>query len=106
MKRNLIIFTILFLLISIANILVAQNKNSNNWNYSNDWKNEIIYSKTYIVNQRQPAAFDANPGIEALPLLSINKAAQMVKPGERVFIYSGVYREVINPKYGRTAAHK
>ncbi len=101
MKRSLVVFQILFLLISINNVIVAQNKNSNNWNFTNDWKNETIYSKTYVVNQRHPAASDANPGTEALPLLTVNKAAQLVKPGARVLIYSGVYREMIHPKYGR-----
>ena len=40
------------------------------------------------------------------PLLTINKAAQLVKAGEKVSIYTGVYREMIQPKYGGTAADK
>ncbi len=64
------------------------------------WHNSTEYTRTYVVNQRHPDANDDNPGTEDKPLLTINKAAQLVKPGERVLIYSGVYRETIRPLQG------
>ena len=89
-----------------SNAAYSQSFSNKNWSFNSAWKNKTIYSKTYIVNQRHPAASDANPGTEALPLLTINKAAQLVKAREKVSIYTGVYREMIQPKYSGTAADK
>ena len=64
------------------------------------WENLTRYTTTYVVDQRNPDASDTNTGDEAHPFLTINRAAQVVNPGERVLIKSGIYREKVVPGYG------
>src|SRR3972149_2998779 len=59
-----------------------------------------VYAKTYYVDQRHPGASDENPGSRDKPFLTINKAAQVAGPGERVGVAWGVYRELIEPRLG------
>ena len=40
---------------------------------------------------------DANPGTKAAPFRSIQKAADVVKPGDTCFVRKGVYHETIRP---------
>ena len=61
------------------------------------WSDHTTYSRTYHVSQNNPKASDENDGTEELPFRTINHAAQVVKPGERVYIHSGIYRELIRP---------
>lgn len=63
---------------------------------------EFSFSKTYYVDQKNPEASDSNPGTEEKPFLTINHAAQIVQPGERVLVKSGVYRELVSPAQGGT----
>jgi hypothetical protein len=63
------------------------------------WSDETQYLRVYHVAQNNPLASDENPGTEELPFRTINKAAQVVKPGECVWIYSGVYREMVQPRF-------
>jgi alpha-L-arabinofuranosidase len=105
-KKTITTFALVFIMQFLFLAANAQLIKNNNWNFNLGWKNKTVYSKTYIVNQRHAKASDANPGTEALPLLTINKAAQLVKAGERVLIYTGVYREMIQPLYGGLAADK
>ncbi len=71
-----------------------------------DWKDQTVYGKTYHVNQNHPQASDNNPGTEALPFRTINHAAQLVKPGERVCIHSGIYREQVRPHFSGEGADR
>jgi len=64
------------------------------------WEKPLKFSKTYYVDQNHPSASDNNSGTEENPFKSINKAAQVLQPGERVVIASGVYRELIRPQSG------
>ena len=64
------------------------------------WENTTTYTHTYYVDQNHPKASDGNPGSPDAPFLTINRAAQVVKAGERVLIKSGVYREKVIPKNG------
>ena len=64
------------------------------------WENLTLYTKTYVVDRQNPNASDTNTGDEAHPFLTINRAAQVVNPGERVLIKSGIYREKVVPGYG------
>jgi alpha-N-arabinofuranosidase len=78
---------------------IGQKKFENfDWNSYETWENTTLYSKTYVVDQRNPNASDENPGSKEKPLKTINKAAQMAQAGERVLIYSGIYRETLRPK--------
>lgn len=63
------------------------------------WRDETKYSKTYHVNQNHPRASDDNPGTEESPFRTVNRAAQVVKAGERVWIHSGIYREMVEPRF-------
>ncbi len=66
------------------------------------WERPLQFTKTYYVDNRHPKASDSNPGTKELPFLTINKAAQVLEPGERVVIMPGVYRERVDPARGGT----
>jgi hypothetical protein len=70
------------------------------------WERRLTFTKTYYVDNRNPRAADSNPGTKELPFLTINKAAQVLEPGERVVIMGGVYRERVAPARGGTGADK
>ncbi|MFN2127191.1 MAG: right-handed parallel beta-helix repeat-containing protein, partial [Anaerolineales bacterium] len=61
------------------------------------WDKPLQFSKTYYVDQNHPSASDDNPGTKENPFKTINKAAQVLQPGERVVIATGVYRELVRP---------
>lgn len=63
------------------------------------WSSKTFYSKTYHVDQKHLQASDENPGTAGLPFRTINRAAQAVKAGERVWIHAGVYREMVEPRF-------
>jgi hypothetical protein len=64
------------------------------------WEKPLKFSNTYYVDNRSVNASDSNPGSEERPFLTINKAAQVLQPGERVLIKTGVYRERVTPARG------
>lgn len=64
------------------------------------WQNTTQCTKTWWVDRHHPQASDDNPGTAEAPFLTINRAAQMVRAGERVVIRSGEYRERIVPRFG------
>lgn len=59
------------------------------------WEDETVYSKAYYVNQNHSRASDTNPGTLELPFKTIAKAAEVLQPGEKVIISSGIYREMV-----------
>ncbi len=61
------------------------------------WKDKTRYTKEIVVNCRHPQCSDSNPGTADLPLQTINTAAKIVKPTEKVVICSGIYRESFRP---------
>src|SRR3954471_18686747 len=64
------------------------------------WEQPLTFSKTYYVDNGSPNADDNGPGDRARPFRTINKAAQVLAPGERVVIASGTYRECVRPARG------
>ena len=68
------------------------------------WQDETDYQKVYYVDQQHPGAADDNPGTEETPFLTIQAAAEVVGPSERVLIKSGIYRELVQPRRGGTGA--
>ena len=66
------------------------------------WQDETDYRKMYYVDQQHPEAADDNPGTEEAPFMTIQAAAEVVGPGEKVLIKSGVYRELVQPRRGGT----
>ena len=61
-----------------------------------------IFTKTYYVAQQHENASDDNPGTKEEPFKTISRAAHVVRPGERVLVDAGVYRETVRPQCGGT----
>lgn len=61
------------------------------------WDDSTKYTRIYHVSQNNSKASDDNMGTEDRPFLTINHAAQVVKPGECVYIHTGTYRELVRP---------
>jgi hypothetical protein len=70
------------------------------------WERPPQFMKTYYVDSGNPRAADSNPGTLERPFLTINQAAQVLRPGERVVIGTGVYRERVDPARGGTGPDK
>ena len=66
------------------------------------WDQPLTFSRTYYVDNNSAEAEDNGPGTSDRPFRTINKAAQVLQPGERVVIASGVYRECVRPLRGGT----
>lgn len=64
------------------------------------WEKPLTFSKTYYVDNMSPHADDSGPGDQVLPFRTINKAAELLQPGERVVIAAGTYRECVRPARG------
>ena len=64
------------------------------------WEQSPAFTRTYHVNPRHPAASDRNPGTRERPFATIDRAAQVLQPGERVVVAPAVYRERIRPARG------
>ena len=61
------------------------------------WEKPLHFSKTYYVDCQAKNADDNGPGTKEHPFRTINHAAQVLQPGERVVIAEGVYREFDSP---------
>jgi len=59
------------------------------------WEAPLRFTRTYYVDGSDPKASDANPGTKERPFATINQAARVLGPGERVIVGAGVYRERI-----------
>ena len=46
---------------------------------------------------------DANSGNPSAPLRTIQRAAELAQPGDRITVHEGVYRERVNPPRGGTS---
>ena len=68
------------------------------------WEKPFTPTRTYYVNGT--TGNDQNPGTMGQPFKTIHRAAQVLEPGERVVIASGVYRECIDPVRGGTGPEK
>ncbi len=66
------------------------------------WEQPLVFSKTYYVDNTSPNSDDNGPGDKTRPFRTINKAAQLLHPGERVVIAAGTYRECVRPARGGT----
>ena len=66
------------------------------------WEKPLHFAKTYYVDGQAKNADDNGPGTKERPFRSINRAAQVLQPGERVVIAEGVYRECVRPARGGT----
>jgi hypothetical protein len=66
------------------------------------WEKPLQFSKTYYVNCNSPNCDDNGPGTIDRPFCTIGKAAEVLQPGQRVVIASGIYRECVRPARGGT----
>ncbi len=66
------------------------------------WEQPLKFSKTYYVDNQSHRADDNGPGSRSRPFRTVNKAAQVLQPGERVVIAAGTYRETVHPARGGT----
>lgn len=66
------------------------------------WEQPLQFTKTYYVDGQAKAADDSGPGTPERPFKTVNHAAQVLQPGERVVIAAGVYRELVQPARGGT----
>jgi len=63
-------------------------------------------SNTFVVNNRAARASDKNPGTAALPLKTIQAAANLARAGDTVLVKAGIYREEVIPPRGGTSPDK
>jgi Right handed beta helix region len=70
------------------------------------WEKPLTFTKTYYVDNQAPKADDKGPGTKEKPFRTINRAAQILQPGERVVVASGIYRECVRPMRGGTGPDK
>ena len=66
------------------------------------WEKECVYNRILHVDAGNPKASDENSGSEEFPFLTIGKAAEIAKPGTKVVIHEGIYRECVSPAEGGT----
>ena len=66
----------------------------------NFWEKEVTYTKEYHVNPSCAEASDDNDGSAEHPFRTIQAAANVVKPCEKVWIHGGEYREWVRPQRG------
>ena len=61
------------------------------------WEKETVYDRELHVNNNHPDASDDNDGSMDHPFRTIQAAASLARPGTRVWIHKGVYRECVRP---------
>jgi hypothetical protein len=97
MKRTLL--CLLALLVASAVAHASSSRLPDGTEFST-WEKAFKFSKTYYVDGSAKNADDNGPGTSERPFRTINKAAQVLQPGERVVIAAGTYRELIRPARG------
>ena len=70
------------------------------------WEDETEYSRIYYVDKNHIMASDQNAGMKDMPFRTIGKAAAVLKPGQKVIIEAGTYRETVIPVQGGASAKK
>ena len=101
MKRMLFLLVCFF---AVAAAAYADNSTLPDGTQFPMWEKPLHFTKTYYVDVQAKNADDNGPGTKERPFKTINHAAQVLQPGERVVIEEGVYREAIHPARGGTGA--
>jgi len=68
------------------------------------WQPVLDFAKTYYVDGS--VGSDENAGTTEKPFKTIQRAAEVLQPGERVIVAAGVYREWVRPRRGGSAPDK
>jgi hypothetical protein len=92
----------IFILLLAAAAALASNSTLPDGTEFPAWEKALHFSKTYYVDGQAKNADDKGPGSKERPFRTIDAAAQVLQPGERVVIAEGVYREFIRPARGGT----
>ncbi len=98
-ENFIFVFPLVFVAAAVA---VASNSTLPDGTEFPSWEKALHFSKTYYVDGQAKNADDKGPGTKERPFRTINAAAQVMQPGERVVIAEGVYREFIRPARGGT----
>ncbi len=111
MYRLVALFLKLLIILSVHGQInsVYKKNNQDVLPYGNTfsfWENTTRVSNTYYVDVNHPNASDDNEGTRDAPFLTVNKAASMVKAGEKVMIMPGTYRECVVPVHGGNSPDK
>jgi hypothetical protein len=64
------------------------------------WDDATDYTRVYHVACGCPDASDDNPGTEERPFATIQRAAEVLEPGEKVVVHEGIYRGWVRPARG------
>ena len=64
------------------------------------WDDITEYKHVYHVACEHPNASDDGQGTEDHPFATIGRAALVLKPGEKVIVHGGLYRECVRPARG------
>lgn len=86
MKRGLCVSAML--LIAAALSFASSSKLPDGTEFPS-WEKELHFTKTYYVDGQAKSADDSGPGSKERPFKTINHAAQLLQPGERVVIAAG-----------------
>ena len=70
------------------------------------WRPKLEFSKTYYVDASAANASDENAGTQERPFKTIQRAAEVLQPGERAVVAAGVYREWVRPRRGGSGPDK
>jgi parallel beta-helix repeat protein len=97
MKR--VLFSLLVVLLTTVPALASNSTLPDGTEFP-VWEKALHFSKTYYVDAQTKNADDKGPGNKEHPFRTINAAAQVLQPGERVVIAEGVYRECVRPARG------
>jgi hypothetical protein len=100
MKRTLIVAACLIVASAAA---FADSSTMPDGSQFPKWEKPLHFTKSYYVDGQAKNADDNGPGTKERPFRTINHAAQVLQPGERVVIAEGVYREAIHPARGGTS---
>ena len=91
-KPSIILVFILFMALYYNWVTIATGQEPprpNNLNFNENSSFNIFVSKN---------GKDKNPGTEELPFLTVQKAADVAKPGDSILIKEGIYREFVTIK--------
>ena len=106
MKTSIVFFTFLMQIVIGTNLASQKFDDLPDGTRFNFWSDSTKYSKVYHVAQKNSRASDENIGTFERPFKTINAAARILQPGEKVIVHEGIYRECIRPARGGSAATK
>jgi hypothetical protein len=98
--RSIIVFIICIFCLSAQQCIAASDTQLPDGTEFQFWEQPLQFSHTYYVDGSSPDCDDNGPGTKDKPFCTISKAAEILQPGERVVIASGIYRECVHPARG------